>query len=112
MFLWCGTYGIRRGLWDCVVALMGHKLLDLWGPMGIYGDLCFCGVGPMGFVWVYGIAVLWDAYGIPMGFLWDAYGMPMGCIWDTYGIPVGYLWHAYGMHMGCLGHQIYHLGRL
>ena len=62
MFLRCGTYGIRMGLWECGVALMGHKPLDLWGPMGIYGDLCFCGVGPMGFVGVYGIAV-WHLWG-------------------------------------------------
>ena len=48
---------------DCGVALMGHKVFDLWGPMGIYGDLCFCGVGPMGFVGVYGIAV-WDLWGL------------------------------------------------
>ena len=71
MFLRCGTYGIRRGLWDCGVALMGHKLLDLWGPMGICWDLwgpmflrCGtfgirrglwdCGVGLMGPMGTYG----------------------------------------------------------
>ena len=65
---------------------------------GIYGDLCFCGLEPMGFIGFYVIAVwdLWDshrsmvlrcgAYGILMG-PWDCGVGVMGflCI---YGIAV------------------------
>ena len=54
MGLQCGTYGIP---------------IDLW----------YCGVGPMGFSWVYGIAVweLWDSY-VSMGLRSETYGEPMG----------------------------------
>ena len=49
---------------------------------GTYGtpiDLWYCGVGPMGFSWVYGIAVweLWDSY-VSMGLRSETYGEPMG----------------------------------
>ena len=74
VWLRCGTYGVRRGLWDCGVGLMGKSMgmamgLDLLASMGLrcgtYGvhrGLWDCGVAPMGLVEVYGIAVwdLWD----------------------------------------------------
>ena len=68
MFLRCGTYGIRRGLWDCGVALMGHKVFDLWGPMGMYGELRLS-------MWACGAACLhlYDLLG-PMGLQCGIYG--------------------------------------
>ena len=95
------------------------------GTYGAYGDLCFCGDGTMGFVWVYGIAV-WDlwgqwghtvlrcvTYGIRMG-LWGCgvwlmehsaiiyiYIYIYICIY-THGVAMGCLWDAYGMPMGYL----------
>ena len=65
MGLQCGTYGARKGLWDCSVGLMGEddylraSLGLRCGAYGAPGHLRDCGVGPMGFVGVYGIAV-WD----------------------------------------------------
>ena len=46
---------------------------------GIYGDLCFCCLEPMGFIWFYVIAV-WD--------LWDSHGA-MGLRCGTYEILMG-----------------------
>ena len=59
----------------------------------IYGDLCFCGVGPMGFVGVYGIAVwhLWGTRCLIYGDLWGCmgiYGDHVSAVWD--------LWDSYG----------------
>ena len=76
---------------------------DLWdshGAMGLrYGayeilmGLCDCGVGPMGFPWIYGIAVrdLWDA--------WGSVGLQCG----TFGIPMR-LWDC---GVGLMGHKLW-----
>ena len=50
MFLRCGTYGIRMGLWDCGVGLMG--------PMATDGS-AVCDLGNY----------LWDGCKILMGFV-------------------------------------------
>ena len=66
---------------DCGVGQMGKLMgmamgLDLWGSMGLrcgtYGvhrGLWDCGVGPMGFIGVYGAAVC-DLCGNVWGWLW------------------------------------------
>ena len=53
---------------------------------GIYGDLCFCGLEPMGFIGFYVIAV-WD--------LWDSHGA-MGLRCGTYGTAVWDLLDSHG----------------
>ena len=59
---------------------------------GIHGDLCFCGLEPMGFIGFYVIAVwdLWDSHG-SMGLRCESYGIPM-CLWDCGLRPMGNLW--------------------
>ena len=65
-----GTYGVAvSDLWDVIGDLRGRHI----GSMGIYVSVVWdlwdfqglwdCGLGPVGFPWVYGIAVwdLWDA---------------------------------------------------
>ena len=76
----------------------------------IYGDLCLCGLGPMGFTRVYGIAVLdlWDSPG-SMGLRSPTYGESMGCLgvcwiavwdlWDSY-VSMGLRCVTYGMPRG------------
>ena len=66
-------------LWYGVAPPQSYRYLN--DSMGqtyrIYGDLCFCGVGPMGFVGVYGIAV-WDLWGtrcLIYGDLWGCMGI-------------------------------------
>ena len=58
----------------------------------IYGDLCFCGLEPMGFTGVYVIAVwdLWDSYG-SMGLRCGTYGILMG-LCDCGVGPMGFPW--------------------
>ena len=56
MGLWCGTYGKIYGdmfslylFLSLLFILVGYVVL--WHKFyGIYGDLCACGLGPMGFV--------------------------------------------------------------
>ena len=43
------------------------------------------------------LRILWDDYGMNMGWLWDDYGMIMGWLWDDYGIIVGLIWDYYGI---------------
>ena len=63
---------------------------------GINGDLCFCGLEPIGFIGFYVIA----AYGTPMG-LWDCGEGPMGCL-GVCGIAVWHLWNSYApMELRC-----------
>ena len=82
--------------------------LDLWGSMGLrcwtygaYRGIWDCGVGPMGFLGVYGTAVwdLWGSYGsmgLRFGTYGEIYGDGSGMIWLCCSMT-SVLWDLWGL---------------
>ena len=55
---------------------------------GHINELCLTQTDPMG---PRVVPILWDIFGISLGYLWDIFGISLGHLWDIFGISLGYL---------------------